>query len=190
MDRREVLKRVGILMGGTLSAPAIASILSGCQPTQKLDWTPVFFTEEQATLLAELTELIIPTTDTPGAKAAHVPEFIDLALQKCYSQEEQQAFVEGLNTLNGECQEQFGDSFLKCTLEQQKEALTQNAEKAQSTSEDPSAKKAFFFQLKELTLLGYFTSEPGATQALEYLAIPGEFNPCFTIEEGQKAWAT
>lgn len=50
--------------------------------------------------------------------------------------------------------------------------------------------KHYFSMIKELTLLGFFTSEPGATQALRYLPVPGKYDPCLPYKKGDKAWAT
>ena len=49
--------------------------------------------------------------------------------------------------------------------------------------------KPFFQRMKELTVTGYFTSEIGATKALEYLPIPGKFEGCIPLKPNQKAWA-
>jgi gluconate 2-dehydrogenase gamma chain len=85
MDRREALKRTAWLMGGVVSAPAIVGILKGCTAKPTIDWKPVFLTEDQAALVTQVADVIIPKTDTPGAKDAGVPSFIDLMLKDVYS---------------------------------------------------------------------------------------------------------
>jgi hypothetical protein len=68
MDRRQALQRAGLVLGYAISAPVIAGIMNGCKSTPELTYKPVFFTEEQAGLVSEVAAIIIPKTDTPGAK--------------------------------------------------------------------------------------------------------------------------
>ena len=87
MDRREALKRTAWIMGGAVSAPAIMGILKGCAAKPTIDWTPVFLSSDQGVLVSQVAEIIIPKTDTPGAKDVGVPGFIDQILKECYSKE-------------------------------------------------------------------------------------------------------
>ena len=189
MDRREALKRVSWLVGGSVSAPLAVAVLSGCrtEPDTATDWSPQFLTAEQDALVAEVTELIIPATDTPGAKDVMVNRLIDHLLATCYPPEDQQRFVAGLTQLDADAEQVHGDSFINLTPEQQTKVLTQTEARSPS-GEGPS----FFPMIKELTLLGYFTSEPGATQTLKYQLVYGRYNGCVPLEEatGGKAWAT
>src|SRR5690349_20576208 len=85
MNRRQVLQRVAYLMGGAISAPAVLGLLNGCSPKQEaLSWQPVFFSKVQAALVAEVADIIIPRTSTPGAKDVGVPGFIDTMLKDVY----------------------------------------------------------------------------------------------------------
>lgn len=189
MDRREALKRVSWLVGGSVSAPLAAAVLNGCQtePDTATDWNPQFLSAEQDALVAEVAELIIPATDTPGAKDVLVNRLIDHLLATCYPEEDQQRFVAGLTQLNTDAEEEYDKSFIKLTPEQQTEILAQT--EARSQQEKGAS---FFPMMKELTLLGYFTSEPGATQALKYQLVYGRYDGCVPLEEatGGKAWAT
>ena len=96
MDRREAIKRTSVMLGFALSAPAILGVLNGCKAAPDLAFKPVFFTPEQAATLSELTEIILPKTDTPGAKDVGVPGFIDRMLKEVYSHEQQQRFLSDL----------------------------------------------------------------------------------------------
>ena len=100
MDRREALKRTAWVLGTAVSAPTIMAVLKGCAAKPTLNWKPVFFTEEQAGLVSQLAETIIPKTDTPGAKDAGVPSFIDLVVKDCYKKEDQEKFVAGLKAFD------------------------------------------------------------------------------------------
>jgi hypothetical protein len=189
MNRREALKRTALLMGGALSSSAIAGILQGCKAQPELNWQPAFLTEDQARLTAEIAERILPKTDTPGAKEAGVPEFIDLMLNDIYTEEEKQRFAAGLAELEQDSEQEYGDSFLDLKPEQQDALLTKYEAQAKE-NQDPEA-KPFFPMMKELTMLGFFTSEVGATQFLQYVSVPGRYEGCISIEEaGGRAFAT
>lgn len=193
MDRREALRKAAWLMGATISAPAMAAILQGCKATPELTYTPQFFTEEQARIISELAETIIPKTDTPGAKDAGVPGFIDLILKDCYKKEDQDRFLAGLKEFDDAAKSAHGDSFIYLEPDKQLEfAKAQNEAALKLIKEDPSAPRPFFLMAKELTLLGFFTSEPGATQVLQYVAVPGSYKGCIPLAEAGngKTWAS
>jgi hypothetical protein len=133
----------------------------------------------QEALLADVADIIIPTTGTPGAKAAGVEKFIVRVMRDCYEKPEQEKFYAGLAKLDADSQAKFGKGFAALDLAQKNEMVKQ------STIDN----KTFFLTMKGLTVTGYFTSEIGATQALEYLPIPGKFEACIPLKPGQKAWA-
>lgn len=194
MDRREALKRTALLMGGALSAPAIMGVLKGCSAKPGIDWKPEFFTEDQASIISTVSDIIIPTTDTPGAKDAGVPSFIDQMLKEVYSAEEQKAFTEGLQAFNEQAKEEYGEDFNDMNEEDQAafvKKLHDAAIQAEETT-DPAPKRPFILSMKELTLLGFFTSEAGATQVLQYVAVPGAYKGCIPLSEAGngKSWAT
>jgi hypothetical protein len=183
------MMRVSVLMGGVISAPAL-SILSGCQTRTATVAEGELFTADQERLIAEIAELIIPATDTPGAKDAQVPEFISVMIRDCYPESDQQRFKEGLEQLERDSQATYNRSFVNLEQEQQVTLLTQvEADARAQREQNREAGQPFFLLMKELTLIGYFTSEPGATQALAYVQVPGSYDPCTTLEPGQKAWA-
>lgn len=190
INRREALKRVSLIMGGALSSSAITGVLQGCSAKRELDWQPQYLSEEQAAVVSEIAERILPKTDTPGAKDAGVPEFIDLMLNDIYTEEEKQQFTTGLEALEKESDAAYGDSFANLEPEQQDELLRKLAAQATEQRNTGSTEKSFFFMVKELTMLGFFTSEVGATQFLQYVAVPGSYDGCIPLEEVGKAWAT
>lgn len=190
LSRREAIYRVGLLMGGTISAPAL-SILSGCQTQVKESVEGGLFSANQENIIAEISQLIIPTTDTPGAKEAEVPEFVQVMIADCYPEEDQKRFVSGLDDIDQEAKDTYGNSFLELDESQQVELLTRIEKEArEKRQQDPNYTPPALLMLKELTLIGYFTSEIGATQALRYDPVPGRYDACTTMEPGQKAWAT
>ncbi len=195
MNRREALRRTAMLMGGALSAPAIIGVMNGCTAKPTIDWKPEFLTNDQGVIISRLSDIIIPATDTPGANDVGVPAFIDKMLKDVYSKQEQEAFIIGLKEFEDRAKKDTGDSFAELSEEDQtsfvktvhKEALEKPVPGGGS-----SVPKPFILMVKELTLLGFFTSEAGATQVLQYVAVPGAYKGCVPVSEAGngRTWAT
>ncbi len=135
-------------------------------------------------LLAEMADTILPDTDTPGAKAAKVHEFIAVVVEDCLPPEQTTRFWSELEATDSQCQAMHGRSFVDCSPEQRIAFFQQ----LQTDSKASGKNDSFFFQLKNLTLQGYFTSEIGATQALAYDPIPGSWIPDMKLDDTTKAW--
>jgi|SRR5690606_23522777 hypothetical protein len=198
MNRREALERVALLMGGVISAPTITAFLEGCTPGSQSESAPFTgFTDQQLQLVAEIAETIIPATDTPGAKDANVAEFIQLMLKDCYYPKDQKSFLAGLKSISDKgFLDATADKRIQLLTEAEEESFQYKDEVAKKRKEAADANQTFdepgvhFFSLmKELTLLGYFTSEVGATQALDYLPVPGRYEGCVPLTPEQKTWA-
>jgi Gluconate 2-dehydrogenase subunit 3 len=190
MNRREALNRVALLMGGTIVGGT--AFLEGCKTADKKSAIGLPLTKEQIAYLDEIAETIIPTTNTPGAKAAKVGEFMQTMVTDCYTESDQKIFLEGMNILNDASDKKFSKDFMTLGAEQRKELLIAIDKEAKEYSaakkkEDPNH---YFSLMKQLTLLGYFSSEIGATQALRYNAVPGKFEACIPYSKGERAWAT
>jgi len=194
MDRREALKRTAWIMGGVVSAPAVMGVLKGCAAKPTIDWKPVFLTEDQGILVSQVAEIIIPKTDTPGAKETGVPGFIDLMLKDVYSKEDQEHYLTGLKAFDEEAKKEHGDPFIELDSEQQAAFVKKVHDAAVQAEKDtePAPKRPFVLMTKELTMLGFFTSEVGATQVLQYVAVPGAYKGCIPLSEAGngKTWAT
>ncbi len=193
IDRREALRKTAMMMGAAISASAFAGLMQGCKTTPELTYVPQFFSEDQGRIVMEVAEIIIPKTDTPGAKDVGVPGFIDTMLKDCYKKEDQDRFLAGLTAFDEEAKTAYGDSFIYCKPEQQVELVKKTHDAAiAEAKENREAKRPFILMTKELTLLGFFTSEPGATQVLQYEAVPGSYKGCLPLSEAGngKTWAT
>ena len=175
MNRREAVQRISLLMGGALSAPAMAGILG--QKTNLGASVPV--TAQQEALLAEVADVIIPTTSTPGAKAAGAEKFIVRVMRDCYPMEDQKKFYAGLAKLDSDSKSAYGKGF----------ATLSNDQKIDMVKKLTTSDVAFFRRMKELAVTVYFTSKIGATQALEYVEVPGRLEACIPYKKGQKGWA-
>ena len=193
MDRREALRRTALLMGGVVSAPAIMGVLQGCKAKPGLAWKPVFLNEDQASIVSQVAEIIIPRTDTPGAKDAGVPGFIDQVLKEVYSAEDQKRFTEGMQAFNDEARKAYGEDFNSLDDDDQVAFVTKVHDAAINDSKNGDAgNRPFILTMKELTMLGFFTSQPGATEVLQYVAVPGAYHGCISVSEAGngKTWAT
>lgn len=187
MERREAIKRTAALMGGLIFAPTMMGVLKGCTPTEG-EWTPVAFSRQQADLVSALSETILPAGELPGAIDVGVPGFIDKMVDEVYDEEQERMFLEGLDQFERTCIEETGSSFSDLTPEEQFDyASAVNRDSIESEMvEGPQ----FFLIFKELTMVGFFTSEAGATQVLRYEQVPGYYDGCVPLEEVGRTWAT
>jgi Gluconate 2-dehydrogenase subunit 3 len=199
MNRRESIKKTAILIGGMLSAPTLLAMSRWEQiaPSSNLDFS---LTDTQRKIVAEVAEMIIPKTTTAGAKDAGVPAFIEMMLKDCYAKPEHLSFMEGVAVLE---QDKFLDMPAPAQVERLKrmEAETKDLMKTREVKQtkmgdnvDEQMMKAttkglpFWRLIKDLTLLGYFTSEVGTKASFEYVQIPSKFEP-IKLKPNQKAYA-
>jgi glucoside 3-dehydrogenase (cytochrome c) hitch-hiker subunit len=238
ITRREAIQRVTALLGG-LTLVGGSSLIAACEkqggarsPAQAAIGE---FSVDDIALLDEIADTILPTTKTPGAKAAHTGAFMALMVTDTYDAKDQQVFREGMRTLDAASQKANGASFMAATPAQRlsvletldREAKThmdarsaaRKARDAADTAKANAAKRAeaqlpdqrkeaspaadigvaaaitadtpshYFRMMKELAMLGYFTSEIGCKQALQYVESPGRFDPCVPYQSGERAWA-
>ena len=198
IDRRELLKRVAYLMGGAISAPAMLGVLHGCSAKKpSVQWTPEFFNATQAAIVSEVAEIIIPRTDTPGAKDLGVPAFIDTMLKGAYAKTDQERYVRGLEQFAQRSAQVHGKAFLELNADQQQQLVREVHDAAiqagrDNELDDRRENRPFILMTKELTMLGFFTSEVGATQILQYTAVPGPYRGCLPLSQtgNGKTWAT
>ena len=188
IDRREAIKRVTLLLGGV--ALAGSGLVAACERAQRGAATAAkgaaagAFTAHDVALLDEVAETILPQTKTPGAKAANVGAFMALMVTDSYTDTDRDIFRNGMRALDD-------GGFMTATPEQRLARLEQldREQKAQNDAKKPDDPPHFFRQMKELALLGYFTSEIGCSQAMRYRETPGRFDPCTPYTPGETAWA-
>ena len=192
MNRRVALGRVALLLGGTVVGAEL--FLAGCKnaPDKNIGAGGTNFSNDDIAYFDEIAETILPRTDTPGAKDAKVGAFWATIVKDCYTENDQKVFLEGMKKLNDASQQKNGKTYMESTPEQRHDLLValdkeQKDYMAAKKKEDPTH---YFRMMKELTLWGYFTSEPGATKALRYVAVPGKYVGCMDYKKGDKAWAT
>lgn len=182
MNRRDVLKRTSLILGCSITAGTTIAFLNGCQADPGLDWEPTFLDVDNSKLVGVVTDIIIPTTDTPGAKEAKVDRFID-AMMGSWSPENRERFILGLAQFNEKSTLKFNKTFVKCSVEQQTEIVDEMVAEAKKTNPH------IFKSLRELTILGYCASEEGATSLLNYDPVPGPFKGCVPFSEVGSTYA-
>ena len=150
----------------------------------------------QRETVSELTEAIIPATETPGARAARVDEFVDVILTEWSTVEEKAEFLAGLAAFDARCTAEFGRAFAKCNVAQRTEFLVEldneltvvraarRAPREGNAARLVDHRKLFFHQIRSLTVSGYYSSEPGYTKERKQALIPGIYNACTPAVEG------
>ena len=186
MDRRKALKNVAFLLGTALSSSTIGVLFENFTLPEE-ERNQVVFSGTDEEILAEFADVIIPTTKlSPGAKAAGVGTFIPMMIRECYPPTMQHEFAKGLNEMQNKSLKDYNANFLSLTTDQ-KQKLVQDLRTETIAKKQPYS---FFTIGRDLTLLGFFSSEIGCTQAREYLPIPGKYDGSADYKPGQKAWAT
>ena len=191
MNRREALKNTVLVMGYAISIPSLVSIFNSCNTNSGQNWQPLFFSSDQASVIAELAETILPKTQTPGAKELNIDRFIDRLIKEVFSTENQQLFLKGMDEFQKECKAINGRSFIKCSSDQRNEFLKKMEQESAKTPPSvwgmtlkDSGPMPFYRQAKELTLLGYFTSEQVGKKILVYDPVPGLYAGDVPLAQG------
>lgn len=207
VTRRQAVQRVVGLMGGLALiggerawafAPETGAL---AQATAAGVGT---FSAGDVALLDEIAETILPETSTPGAKAARTGAFMALMVTDVYTDRDLQVFRDGMRQLDEACRAASGASFLQATPAQrltllegldreQKTAMEERASPARTrypgAPPTPDGPAHYFRMMKELALLGYFTSEIGYTKAMRYVESPGRFDRDVPLAPGDRSWA-
>ena len=193
MNRRELLKMIAAATGTAfVSANAMAYVTL---PLKDLNQTA--FTKDDVAFLNEVGEVIIPRTDTPGAKDANVGLMMAVMVTDCYTPAQRKAFTVGISSIKTLAKSTYGKDFLLLSSDERQALLTAlddeasvfNKKQALANKDDNSLPHAFSL-IKQLTLFTFFTSEIGANKVLRYVAVPGRYDGDFPYKKGDRAWAT
>ena len=193
IDRRELLHRAAVMLGGAVSSSAALGVLSGCAATPEpaAPAATRYFTPAEARIASVMADQIIPRTDTPGALDVGVPAFMDRMMADFYQDAERAALREGLARVESDAHARHGKTFAALTSDQQVELMTVYDREAYEWGRAGSRGTPHFFRfVKELTTLGYFTSEIGASKVLRYDPVAGQWRPDVPYSEIGRAWST
>jgi hypothetical protein len=199
INRREAIRRVSALLGGVAFVGG-SGLLAAAEKARPAAARTGEFTDQDIAFLDEIAETILPATKTPGAKAAKTGAFMALMVTDCYGPVEQKVFRNGMHKVDEAMQKAQSVSFMAATPEQRLSVLTvldheqkgvmDMREAAQREGGGGAKQPAHYFRMmKELALLGFFTSEIGYTKVLRYAEVPGRFDPCIPYTQGDAAWA-
>jgi hypothetical protein len=222
VSRREAILRVTAILGGVALIGG-ESLLTGCRADNSPNNDAPFTTDEIA-YLDEIADTILPTTSTPGAKAAQTGAFMAVMVRDTYDDKQRKIFRDGMKSLDDATNKAHGTTFMKATPQQRLSVLEalDREQKSYSDARDEANRKRslawlndqrsegaptsptttpaqaisedkpphYFRMMKELALLGYFTSEIGMTQAQRYVETPGRYDPCVPYAPGDKSWAS
>lgn len=217
LSRRAAILRVGALLGGVafVGGDGLLAALERARPLLAGGAIGAFRIQD-VVFLDEVAETILPATKTPGAKDAKTGAFMALMVTDCYTPEQQKVFHEGMRKVDDACKRAHNVPFMEATAqqrlavfnmldqEQKSDIDARDETERQRKSSGPIDKLVgaikhgsghaatpphYFRMMKELTLLGYFTSEIGCTQAMRYIESPGRFDPCLPYSAGDQAWA-
>jgi len=187
MNRREAIKKTGLALGFAATSPILMHLLQSCDSKKPLGWAPQFFNEKQALLVAALANQILPRTDTPGALDVGVDVFVDKMVAEVYSKREQEQFLTGLEQIEKNSESESGKIFTDLDNQKQYDFLYGLEGEIKQLSFDSSPEeKPFFLMLKELVLLGFFTSEEIMTKHLDYQPVPSQLVGCEPMKSNQK----
>jgi hypothetical protein len=202
INRREAVRLVTAWLGGAAFVGGADLLAAHEKASLPVDGTLGDFTAADIALLDEIAETILPATKTPGAKAANTGAFMALMVTDSYRPAAQQIFRKGLRKVDEATRKAAGVSFLEATPVQRTAVLNvldreqKRVMDAREASPPADASAAadepahYFRMMKELALLGYFTSKIGCTEALRYIESPGRYDPCLPYAPGEAAWAS
>jgi hypothetical protein len=199
-------------LGGLAALWAVPTVASAQGAPAVLTWTPKALTPAQARTLDVVAELIIPATDTPGAREAGVAPFVDRAIDNYCPPAHVAALRGGLDRMDTDARAVGAASFAALRTEQQMALLqmyeiegrtgrtgpqpvgrgdteTGLSNRVAKPAPTPASGPPFFPILKELVSVGYFTSQLGATKAVRYDPVPGAYHGCVPLAQIGRAWA-
>lgn len=197
LNRREILERMTAVTGGAISLSILAACDAGVTVADISAGADLKALDQaQLDLVGDIADMIIPDTDTPGAKSVNVHYLVDELAANWMLENDRDAFLEDLTSLDERIKAEQGTRFSDLDQERRggvldqlgTEMLVQNGA-AQVTGDNATGRKHIYLELRELIIFGYYTSEVGATEELIYDPIPGEYHGCISFSDGGRAYS-
>lgn len=186
MNRRIAIRNMALILGSVAVLPSCLNDNKG-KPVIQLKHLKLG--AEQENLVNNLTETILPKTNTPGAKDLGINLFVFKMIDDCFDQKGQDDFMAGLTAFGEAADKKYGKSFNEIT-EAERTAFANDIEKQ---SKDPNNKdkdsKAlnFYWTVKGQTVFGYTTSKYFMTEQIVYELVPGRYNAMFPVKKKASA---
>jgi len=196
MNRRDALRKTGLLAGATLAAPSLLALLQSCQTEPRMDWEPEFLTEEEAVFVASFVDTLLPRTDTPGALDVKADMFMDKVWARTTGEEGQLAVRADIAKFNADCKAEYGKPFADLSESDRTKVLM--AAEATSptfnggvwgTAVGKQEPVGFYRSLKSMAIWAYTTSEKVGTEVLTYDPVPGDYIGCMPLAEVGNKWS-
>lgn len=190
-NRRQFIKKIGLSLSGLAACSLVAgngisSALAYSFKDNSADITGQTFNKNQMKILKSIADTILPETDTPSGAALDCHGFVDHQLKHCHSQLQRKQSITIVEKINKFSRDHYQQSFVLMSPMEKAQVLTNiEALKGFSTQD-----KQHFKLLKALIIFGFFTTEVGATQALNYQAVPGGFQGSIPYTKQSKAWGS
>ena len=196
MDRRKALQKAGLITGAAVVLPTWLTMLQSCQTVPRLDWQPTFLDEDEALLISELVDLILPRTETPGALDVKVDIFLDKVFAETYDVEAQEQIREEIASFNADCEQNFGSKFVHLSQADRIAVLKSVETKSGKfngsvwgTAVGTQEPVGFYRSIKSMAIWAYFTSEEIGEKILSYDPIPQEYEGCKSVNEVGNRWS-
>ena len=184
IDRRDALAGIVAMFGASLFAPIARAATGDVTPISSGAPSAAVFTPPQRALMTALSERVMPTTDTPGAIAAGVPEFIEKLLADWALPADRVPILAGLDAIEARSRADYSVAGAEATPEQQDALLTLAME-----DKLPGGRE-FFDKFRQLVITGYFTSDVGITQERKYLPVPGRYDGAYPYSEVNRVFSS
>lgn len=205
MNRRQVLKNLGLGAGFIVVGPSTLSLLQSCVNEPKYDWEPAFLSPENGFALTEILEVILPTTDTPGARDLNIANFLDAYMAQIVPEDQRKEFNKGAVAFGRAFEAQFDKGisegtpeefeqlvakYLKATPEEQETFVKRTTETQDPMDRDPQEDLnpdgdafAYVKNVRGLGIWAWKTSESVGENVLWYDPNPGIYIPCAPVED-------
>ena len=201
MNRRNLLKVLSLsTIGNTLATPTVLKLLTSCNTIGEKTTAFLFFQKEQAFMVSQLSDIILPSTKTPGALDIDTPYFLDLVLKEVSLKKDQEVFIKGALEFQNKFYKIFKKDILTGTKEEfsyllalyfnissekQKEVFSYI--KSEDAKQESKERLYFIYKflifIREYTLFAFYTSKKIGTEVLTYTPVPGKFEVCIPIKE-------
>ncbi|HPF47017.1 MAG: gluconate 2-dehydrogenase subunit 3 family protein [Alphaproteobacteria bacterium] len=190
LSRRDILERMAVVSGGAISLSIISACDNGISVPENTDNLNLkVLTKEQFDLVGDIADMIIPETDTPGAKAVNVHFLIDELAANWMLADEKDRFLNDLTVLDERIKRLYGNNFSNLDENGKKAVLDQLGSEMLIAEDHIDSNKHIYQQLRELTIFGYYTSEVGATEELAFDPLPGDYHGCIPFSDVGKTWS-
>jgi hypothetical protein len=196
MNRRNAIKKTAGVVGSVALTPTLLSLLESCQSKPREGFIPKALNDEQALLISELADTLLPKTQTPGALDLNVDLFIDSFIDAVIPVEGKAEFLSQISSWDEKCRRTMGDSFTALSLDQKHKFLMEEEKNSPKyngsvwgTAVGVQEPVGFYRSMKSMMLWAFFSSEYVGKNMLNYDPIPGAYVGCVPLADIVNTWS-